>query len=51
MSLAHPGILIVKQQKLLVPQMARAIDGFTKSGQPLTNQVYEWTVSGRWVSL
>jgi hypothetical protein len=38
----------MKQQILLVPQMASAIDGFVKRGQPLVNQVYEWTISGRW---
>ncbi len=49
--LPHAGILIMKQQKLLVPQMASAIEGFIKRGQPLVNQVYEWTVSGRWTRL
>lgn len=48
-SLAHAGILIVKQQKLLVPDMARAIDRLVKRHQPLANQLYEWTVSGRWI--
>ena len=51
MPLTHPGILIMKQQKLLVPQMAQAIDSFIKRGLPLTNQVYEWTISGRWTRL
>ncbi len=51
MARAHQGILIVKQQKLLVPQMARAIDGFTKRGQPLANRAYEWTISDRLVAL
>jgi hypothetical protein len=49
MPYAHAGILIMKQQKLLAPQMALAIDRFIKSGQPLANQAYEWTVSGRWI--
>jgi predicted nuclease of predicted toxin-antitoxin system len=45
----HAGILIMKQQKLLVPQMASAIDSFVRHVQSLENQVYEWTVSGRWL--
>jgi hypothetical protein len=47
----HAGILIMKQQKLLVPQMAQAIDSFIKGGRPLTNRIYGWTISGRWAEL
>jgi hypothetical protein len=45
----HSGILIMKQQRLLVPQMAHAIDSFVTGGRDMANRAYEWTASGRWV--
>ena len=45
----HAGILIMKQQQLLVPEMARAIHSFVMGGRDLTNQAYAWMASGRWV--
>jgi hypothetical protein len=48
---AHSGILVIKQQALLAPDMADAIDTFVRTGQPLTNRAYEWKPGGYWESL
>lgn len=47
----HGGILVIKQQALLAPEMARAIDAFVAAGRHLANSAYEWKPSGYWENL
>ncbi len=47
--LEHAGILIVRQQKLLAPQMAREIDSLiTMPNGRLANQLFDWGPTTGW---
>ncbi len=47
----HAGILVIKQQVLLAPEMAQAIDAFLTAGRAMANKAYEWKSGGRWEEL
>ena len=45
----HSGVLVIPQQRWKPDDAAARIDRFVRSGQPLTDELYWWTVDRGWL--